>query len=1277
MIRKFLALLFVAGAICSAVIAETPRTFVPRKEALAAAAKVTRQAYPDADTVLVEDYEFIKYNADGTAVSTDEMYEKILTEKGRRENSEITLWFTLPYSTISVPVLEIIKADGKVVKVDVKKNSKVMVNPSQMSQNIYNPNSKIMKISVPDLQIGDIIHIIWKRTTVQARMKGIWCSWFTLQSTNPIGRYVVEISAPKTRPLQKYMIKDPVKGSIKFKKSERNGRIIYKWTATNVPRIFPEPDMPPFYTVSQRLLVSTAKSWGEISKWYWNISKPHLDKTTPEMKKKVAELIKGKKTREEKIYAIFQFVAKKIRYMGITTEKVAPGNEPHDVDITFNNRYGVCRDKAALLVAMMRIAGYKSYPVLFYNGPKKDSEVPNNYFNHAIVSVMEPNGEYLLMDPTDETTAELLPTYLSDKSYLPSTPNGETLMTSAINPATKNMLVVKSTGKVAADGTVTIDTDMKFSGINDNVYRGAFSRWKKERVRQFIASRLKSVVAGAVLKSLDITPANLRNMKEPLRVKFSFSANNFLVKSTENTVLSPPWLGSYFGVVNFLLRGSAGLNKRSFPLKLYSTCGVKESFKLTLPQKFKIDAMPKYQGVDTATLGWNRNMQVKGNQVSGGSEFYIKAMEFKPKQYLELKELLKRIEFEKRKLLIMQNPPLSDYPGAEVVILNERSDITIESDSEWVLRKYMKKKILTYAGVKNNSELKFRYNPAWRTVKIIKARTISPDGKVKKLNDKELNIMDAGWVASAPRYPAEKIMVASLPGVQIGSVIEYEVEHHFTRQPFFSTIALFQKTDPIEKKVLSIDNPGKLPYKTQFSISRETISDSTRTWVEKNVKPIKSESNSPPLWSFAKSMLVSNGNWATYAAKLNAAFEKAVKQNDKASDLAQELVKDYGIGFWSQLFSSKNDRKQAVIIIRDWVAKNIRSTGPGLNDLPLSAISPADVTLKDRYGNSADQAILLTAMLRAVGFETELVPVSHYYPIREIWGAVSAYPQPVFSTVLASVKLGDEIYYLNDTSQYAKLGTVAHNNKMGIDLRNGNIVLIRNITEELDQHQPRTAKTGKADFTIDYAIQLQPNGMAQISRKLSCRKTYYESKKRLYSEITPEKRRRRHQTLVAAIAQSARPASSLKTNFKVYPGIESFRVKVPGFAVDDGNYYYFKLPGMDMLKSLVRVAGESRENPYLVNSDYRFSINYTITLPPGYEMTAMKTASQILNAPGTSVSIRTRAGTKAGTYKISVRCAHNPTWLKAVRYSQLVTLNAKLNNPKLSLIILKKKTDKK
>jgi hypothetical protein len=71
------------------------------------------------------------------------------------------------------------------------------------------------------------------------------------------------------------------------------------------------------------------------------------------------------------------------------------------------------------------------------NGPKKDPEVPQPFFNHAIVCVKNKDGSSVLMDPTNENSKELFPAYLNNQSYVVATPKGDILRTSTITPAEK------------------------------------------------------------------------------------------------------------------------------------------------------------------------------------------------------------------------------------------------------------------------------------------------------------------------------------------------------------------------------------------------------------------------------------------------------------------------------------------------------------------------------------------------------------------------------------------------------------------------------------------------------------------------------------------------------------------------------------------------------------------------------------------------------------------------------------------------------------------------
>src|SRR5580698_6046233 len=156
------ALVLAALPVCAAdtnfVAAEW--NLVDAHQAMAAAAQITPAQYPNSDSAIVEQNSVRDYNTDGTGACQDEMFTKVLTEKGRRDNREQTYSFMLPYWTVNVPKLEIIKADGTIVPVDVAANSKESIDDSQMAENIYDPNMRVLTVNIPQLDIGDTVHVI-------------------------------------------------------------------------------------------------------------------------------------------------------------------------------------------------------------------------------------------------------------------------------------------------------------------------------------------------------------------------------------------------------------------------------------------------------------------------------------------------------------------------------------------------------------------------------------------------------------------------------------------------------------------------------------------------------------------------------------------------------------------------------------------------------------------------------------------------------------------------------------------------------------------------------------------------------------------------------------------------------------------------------------------------------------------------------------------------------------------------------------------------------------
>ena len=1236
------------------------------------AAEVTSKVYPNADDVMVDDYIFTTYKKDGTSITWDDTFIKILTEKGKRSNQTLAFYFSLPYSTVKLKILEIIKPDGKVVPVDIALNSKVMINSSQMNQNIYNPNDKILKVSIPSLEIGDTVRYMTCRDTVKPRVADTWSDRFLFEYTSPIKHTTVEILAPSELPLTNIEIRDPVKGTVSSDVKKLKDGTRYRWVVKDVPRMFREPNMPALDSVVQRLLVSTIKSWKELSEWYWKLSRPHLEKITPAMRKKVAELTANTGSDQRKIEAIFHFVSQKIRYMGITTEKEAPGYEPHDVNITFENKYGVCRDKAALLTAMLRIAGFKAYPVLIMVGPKQDPDVPNPYFNHAIACVEKQNGEYMLMDPTDESTRGLFPAYLCNRSYLVAKPDGETLRTSRIIPATDNLMHIITHATVNDAGVMIAETALRFSGINDGAYRGYFARRNPAERKQFFEKIITSVFPGAKLVEYDIQPEDIQKTSQGLKVYLRYVAENTFIKGDGKVIVPSPLLGNSIGIVNFII-GRTGLEKRKYPLVTDIACGVREKFSIDFKNALGVNiALPNSPPVDTETVRWNRNMSLDNKILSGNSEFMLKVVEFSPKEYTELKDVLKLIEYDKRKSAIFYEPGVVKVSGnmvssnADIVVLDDTVNYKIIDSSTWEQARTVREKILSYAGKKQFSELKFQYNPAWENITVEYAKVIQKDGTVKKVSKDEIHLMDAGWVGSAPRYPPSKILVINLPGVEVGAVIEYRVVHKYRDRPFFSMTEYFQGFNPVMRKTVRLQAPKTMPLKIS-NLNRAgnilfTYKDDKKgnyVWEGSDANALKREKNLPPSWSFIPSCAVSSGDWELYSTLISKTLQDAAGNKGSIQTLTHKLT------------GKIKDPLKKVEAIRNFVALNIRDAGPAFSELPLSAISSPETTLKDGYGNSADRAVLLYAMLKKAGFYPDFLLVADYPRIDQLRRLDHAPQNNIFNKVLVRIVYRKQNIYLNDTDQYAALGTTPSENRTALFCA----------TNRMGKVVVDPDKETRTD--IAYTLRIDEKGRAVIIRKRTFSGTDNNYWKKRYSEMTEEERSRHFQELTASVSQSAVPTGNLKTDFTKYPGTEEFSVSVANFAVVEKNkYLYLKLPGS--LKNVLDTYGNLRTNPFLFSSSEKSTISYLLNLPSAYAaripIAPSSNTWELPSDAGTITIVNDRdifGATAKPVIFINQDIDIKPAMIPKADFEEVQLISSKISNQKTQTLLMEKTVEKK
>ena len=1237
------------------------------KAVLAAAADITLAKYPDSDEATVERKMVRVYRPDGTGEAQDDAFTKVLTEKGKRNNRTLSLSFMLPYTTVEVARLEVIKPNGETVPVDVAANSKESIDESQMQMNIYDPNMKVLSVNIPALEIGDVVHAITRQTTERPIIPGEFAEESVLEGGGYIRHMSYEIHAPAERPLKRIALRDPVAGTVKYStQAGEDKTAVHRWEVTNVPRMFDEPAMPSYSVVLQRLYVSTTPDWQSVSKWYWQLSDPHLQAIIPEMKQTVETLTAGAKTDLDKVKALFYHVSKKVRYMGLTPEKDRPGYEPHDVKITFEKQYGVCRDKAALLVALLRTAGLNSYPVLINVGTHKDQEVPDADFNHAIVSVELKPREYVLMDPTDENTRDLLPSGDCDQSYLVCRPDGEDLKLSPIQPPDDNLMELRTTGSLSSSGHLDVRSEIHCAGVNDDMFRNMLVHMKPDDQRRFFERSLKQALPGARLKSFKLMPANMLDVSEPLSVQLEFSVADVTASGAGKSVVSLPWVGNQLGVLRQLL-GGAGLEQRKYPMQTWVTYGLKETISLKMGPGFgEVLSLPACSPVEDDCLDYHQTYSLKDGSLDCSRDFKLKVVEFSPAQYQRLKQTLKQLDSDARKapILAIPGPPASqpaevaaasdDSVESNARILDSRKELTVTDAHTAVYRVHYSKRILNYAGKIREAELKIGFNPACQEAKLVSAVVVSKTGQRQEISKDEINVMDAGWNASAKRYTGGKILVANLPGVDIGSTIEVEFEVRDQNMPFLSGFEPFQLPDELDRKSFRLSAPAGVKLEQIVTgpaeiVKQESKSDSdqqTFEWRAEKVKALPAESQLPPEWAYCAGVEYFAGDLKAYLNELNQKMLERSGKSAKAAGMARQLAGDV------------KNKLEGVTAIRDFVAKNIREAGPSFTELPLSELSDADTTLADGYGHSADRAILLHAMLAAAGFQPEFVLASGLPPIAGITNVALTFPLPhSFTAPLVRLKVDGATVYLNDTDQYAKLGSTVHDGQLGLVLASQESEVVR-----------ATKDCAEKTETI-YTLSLEDDGKTRLDVTRHFYGSVYSQRNRYFSELPPEEKKRYYQEMVSGIAQGARPVGDLRTSFDTYPGVEQFTVEINNYAVADGKYLYFDLP---FTPSLFPAGADTRALPLFVPREREQSIRTEIELPAGFRRLVLAPKEQTLEAPGGSGRAQTTVTTTGGKCIIAQELVTWPSIVAPKGYTKLVDLESALGRKSSRLFLLEK-----
>jgi hypothetical protein len=336
------------------------------------------------------------------------------------------------------------------------------------------------------------------------------------QPTPPIKLKSYTVVMPSTMPAQFETYNGEVMAATLF----QDGKLVYHFWKENVPAYEEELRSPGPADFVPKVVFTNVKSWAEKSRWFYNVNETaQVFSWDENIQREVDRLTAGCRTDSCKFYALLHWVAQGIRYSGISMGE-GEGYTLHPGSMTFNDRAGVCKDIAGMLVTMLRAAGFTTYPVMTMAGARVE-RIPADQFNHCVVAVRRPDGSFVMLDPTwSPFNTELWSHAESEQNIVIGSPQGEDLSHIAKFTAEENDFSLAMRTRLDEQGNLSGTVILEGKSYGDARVRREFSDNGQDRWEQIVRKRLSAADPAAEL--VKVTYGDIWDFYRPFTVTIEF-----------------------------------------------------------------------------------------------------------------------------------------------------------------------------------------------------------------------------------------------------------------------------------------------------------------------------------------------------------------------------------------------------------------------------------------------------------------------------------------------------------------------------------------------------------------------------------------------------------------------------------------------------------------------------------------------------------------------------------------------------------------------------------
>jgi hypothetical protein len=347
-------------------------------------------------------------------------------------------------------------------------------------------------------------------------------------------------------------------------------------------------------------------------------------------------------------------VQREIRYVAI--EIGIGGYQPHASNEVFADRYGDCKDKAALLSVMLNEIRVPTYLVLVHTDRGAvASQFPSMAnFNHVIVAIRTPDtkehaglpairqheglGTLLFFDPTDTTTA---------LGYLPGCQQGGLgLLVSGNEGGLVELPVAPpESNRLDRVGKFTLSPAGVLSGEVQEIRSGAYASERRAQLLDLPTAERPNIIEAFLNRFLsrfrlgNTKVSGLESGNAPLVQSYGIVAEKYAQITGDLLLLRLRVLGQ---------RGFSLEQERMYPVELGLASIESDTYEIAVPSGYMADELPPPLRLENSFADYSSQVEFSGTVIRYSRAYRVKSLTVPIESMAVLKQFFKQIAEDER-----------------------------------------------------------------------------------------------------------------------------------------------------------------------------------------------------------------------------------------------------------------------------------------------------------------------------------------------------------------------------------------------------------------------------------------------------------------------------------------------------------------------------------------------------------------------------------------------------------------------------------------------------